>query len=514
MKTLKSYKTVSSQIFLTVFFVIISCVFQLEAAGRRLPVEKQRPIPEKQTAESAVVNHPSLLAFDSLDWSVPLGEPHRIVLESGIAAYVAVDSTLPLITLSALIRSGSLSDPNGKEGLGSLMARLLRTGGTEKYNADSLDALIDMLAMRIGFSQAEAHIAFKASFLSDFLDTAMDITRQMFFHPAFAPDKIEREKSITVENIRHRFVNPAPALGAAYRKLMYPGSAPSRLSSASSVQSITREELVSLHKSAFTTRDIIISASGKFDRDEMIAKLNALFPSPIKSDESVSVSEIAVAPQVNALVVHKPVNQVYVRMGLPLFKRPHPDFYAVSVMNRILGGGGFTSRLGTRVRSDEGLTYSIHSSAESNYTYPGTLFINFFTKIESYPKAISIILEELEKIRGEGVTDSELEHAKSSLISELPATFRSPEDIVSTYAWNEFYGRDKDHFVKYPEEIANLTKEDIKAAAQKYIDINNISYAIVGDTAVIRATAAGDFFSLESVKNKLVTSADSLIYLP
>ncbi|MCL2688312.1 MAG: insulinase family protein [Chitinispirillia bacterium] len=503
-------------IYLTVLAVIFGA-FDLQAAGRRLPAEDKKDVIEEQSAKitkSTIADHPSLIVFDSLDWSVPLGDPYRTELKNGMIAYVAVDSTLPLVTLSALVRSGSLGDPNDKVGLGSLMTRLLRTGGTEQYNADSLDALIDMLAMSFGFSQAEAHIAFKASFLSDFLDTALNITQQMFFHPAFQPDKIEKEKMITVENIRHRFVNPGPALTAAYRKLMYPQNAPSRFSSTASVQSVKREDLIALHKSAFTERDIMIAVSGKFDRDDMIARLNAIFASPINHSERADYSEISIAPQVNALVVHKPIDQVYVRMGLPLFKRPNDDFYAVSVMNLILGGGGFTSRLGTRVRSDEGLTYSIHSSAESNYTYPGTLFINFFTKTESYPKAISIIHEILESIRTEGVTESELAHAKSSLISELPSSFRSPEDIVSTYAWSEFYGRAADHYEKYPLEIAKLTLDDIKAAAQKYINIGNISYAIVGDTAAIRATEAGKFFNLNTIENKRVTSSDSLLFLP
>ena len=503
-------------IYLTALVVIFGA-FELSAAGRRLPVEKEKIVSEEETAtvtKPTIADHPSLIVFDSLDWSVPLGDPYRTELKNGMIAYVAVDSTLPLVTLSALVRSGSLSDPGDKAGLGSLMTRLLRTGGTEQYQADSLDALIDMLAMSFGFSQTEAHIAFKASFLSDFLDTALNITQQMFFHPAFQPDKIEKEKMIMLENIRHRWVNPGPALTAAYRKLMYPGNAPSRFSSASSIQSMKREDLIALHKSAFTERDIIIAVSGKFDRDEMISKLNAIFASPIKHSEKIDFSEIAITPQVNALVIHKPIDQVYVRMGVPLFKRPNDDYYAAAVMNLILGGGGFTSRLGTRVRSDEGLTYSIHSNAESNYTYPGTLFINFFTKTESYPKAISIIHEILESIRTDGVTESELAHAKSSLISELPSSFRSPEDIVSTYAWNEFYGRSADHYEKYPIEIAKLTLDDIKAAAQKYISISKISYAIVGDTAAIKAVETGSFFNLNTVENKRVTSSDSLLFLP
>jgi zinc protease len=226
---------------------------------------------------------------------------------------------------------------------------------------------------------------------------------------------------------------------------------------------------------------------------------------------TVPLPEIAVAPQIRALVIHKDITQAYVRMGLPLFKRPHPDYYAVSLLNYILGGSGFTSRLGTKVRSDEGLTYSISSTAESNYTYQGTMRIDFFTKTESFPKAISIILEELNNVIKDGVTDEELENAKTALIAELPSSFRSPEDIVSTYAWNEFYGRAPDHYAKYPDELRKLTKDDLKNAAKKYIDINKMTYTIVGDTAAInKASSVGGFFSIDSLKSKRVIVADSL----
>ncbi|MDR2578279.1 MAG: insulinase family protein [Chitinispirillales bacterium] len=501
---------------------VIIAVSQPDAAGRRLPKDQIAKDAEITNAYAnthcnvlGIADHPSELVFDSLDWKIPLGDSYRTQLPtSGHVAYVAVDSSLPLISIEAHIRSGSIGDPAGQVGLGSLMARLLRAGGTEAYPADTLDMLIDLLAMRFSFSQGEAHIVFQASFLYEYADTAMSIMQQMFFHPAFEEEKIERERSIMKEAIRHRFANPGPTLSVAYRKHNYPETPVSRLATAASLDSISRDDFVNLHRAAFGSSEMIISASGKFDRDEMIARLDAVFPAQ-ESRREVPIPEIEIVPQVRALIIHRDINQAYIRMGLPLFRRPHDDFYAVSIMNFILGGSGFISRLGTRVRSDEGLTYSIHSSAESNYTYPGTLFVNFHTKTESYPKAISIILEEMEKIINEGVTESELENARSALISELPSMFRSPEDIVSTYAWSEFYGRAPDHYVRYPEELMKLTLDDIKAAARKYIDFGRISYTIVGDTAAIsraNAAATGDgFFVLDSLETKKFTVADSLV---
>ncbi len=482
------------------------------ASGASQQTAMQKTAATAQKSAS-IVDHPSKLSFDSLNWKVPLGDPYRSKLKGGAIAYIAVDSSLPLVKINANIRCGSLSDPVEKDGLGTLMANLLRTGGTEKYPADSLDKLLDLLAMKFSFSQTESHVAFQATFLSDYLDTALDVMNQMFFHPAFQPEKLEKEKSLLEESIRHRFVNPGPILGAAYKKLMYPQSAPSHFASLESVRSVTRDDLVNLHKEVFTGKNIVLSASGKFDRKKLSDNLNKMF-SGSKSKKEQIVPSISIRPSLNALIVHKPISQAYIRMGMPLFKRPNPDYYAVSVLNVILGGSGFTSRLTTKVRSDEGLTYSIYSNSESNYVYPGTFYIDFYTKTESYSRAIAIVLQELKKVREEGVTEQELENAKSMLISELPSMFRSPDDIVSTYAWNEFFGRTPDHYAKYPAAIRALTREDIKAAAQKYLDLSKLTFTIVGDTTALFKVPSSGAFSLDSLKNRKIVSTDSLALMP
>ena len=116
--------------------------------------------------------------------------------------------------------------------------------------------------------------------------------------------------------------------------------------------------------------------------------------------------------------------------------------------------------IGAKIRSDAGLTYSIYSNAESNYIYPGTFYIEFFTKNASFSQAVALIIEEVQKVISEEVTELELENAKASLTGSLPSMFRSPFDIVSTYAWNEYYKRDPDHFKVY-EETAKVTREDL-----------------------------------------------------
>jgi zinc protease len=479
---------------------VLCCVVFVSAA---FTGQKPAPVP----------NSPLKIQYPPLTWNVPLGAPFRQVLANGLVTYIAVDSSLPYVKLAGFVRYGSLRDPAGKEGLCALTTNLMRTGGTQAYQSDTLDALIDLLALRISISCSQTQISFSCSCLSEFTDTCLYLLSQMLFHPAFEERKIRKQTSIFLESIAHRFDNPDPILDATFEKAMYRDGKNSVLSSARSLGRITVKDISDLHKSAFKTENMIVAVSGDFSRKRVEQKLIDLFPKagvPGPGLDSLC-SFISVRPLAKSVIVNKPVSQSYIRMGLPLFKRPNDDYYAVSVLNLILGGDGFTSRLGSKVRSDEGLAYVIYSSAESNYFYPATFFIEFHTKNETAGKAMSLSFNEVERIRTAGITDDELAHAKKVLIDGLPSMFRSPSDIVENYAQNEFWKRPADHFSVYPGKVNTLTRDDILNAAKKYLDPAKITYAVVGDTSVIFENDTITGFSLRSKTPRVTVSVpDSL----
>jgi zinc protease len=302
-----------------------------------------------------------------------------------------------------------------------------------------------------------------------------------------------------MQSARHRFDDPGPTVAAAYKRAMYPNAA-GRMSTETSLKSINRKDLIKLHKNVFIPNNMIVAVSGRFDRKAMIKDLETIFPSSSQKAHESIFPKVSVTPVAKSLIVHKPITQSYVRIGLPLVQRPHPDYYPLSMLNTILGGSGFTSRLGTKIRSDEGLTYSIYSHSESNYLYPGTFFISFFTKTETFAKATALTLAEFEKIRKGGVTKEELTHAKKSLVGELPSMFRSPHDVVATYAWNELYGRSQDHYEVYPNKVEALTQEDILEVAKKYLDPEKLTYVVVADTATLKKMGGYKSFEFSDIK--------------
>ena len=196
-----------------------------------------------------------------------------------------------------------------------------------------------------------------------------------------------------------------------------------------------------------------------------------------------------------------------------MFSRPHPDYYACSVMNHVLGGGSFSSWLNTTVRSDAGLTYSIYSNVVSSYLYPGTFYVSFHTKTSSAPKAMSLVLSEMERMRTDGISEEELATAKQVLIDGLPSMFRSQRDIVEHYVWNEYYGRDPDHFRVYPDSIRAITREDVLRVARAYLKPDSLTYVLVADTTAISPSDALGSVVEGQISPKVI-EADSLPNLP
>jgi predicted Zn-dependent peptidase len=256
-----------------------------------------------------------------------------------------------------------------------------------------------------------------------------------------------------------------------------------------SVESITVEDLRAFHQAWFHPDNFVVAVSGDFDRKTMVAKLEKLFAKwPFTGKAAVPVPTNKRFAKPGIYVVDKDVNQGRVDIMLPGIHRDHPDFYAVQVMNNILGGGGFTSRITNRVRSDEGLAYSAYSYMPGGTYYPLLFVAGYQSKSATVQYAAQIVLEEMRRITMEVVMDKEMVTAKSSYIQTFPETFETKGKVAATFADEEFTGRgarNPAHFKEFRAKFAAVTKADVQRVAKKYLTPDKVVILIVGNKDVI-----------------------------
>jgi len=453
-------------------------------------------------AGQSIPKHPRDLAFSPLQYSPPDPEEHRHVFENGVVAYFVEDHELPLVTVAVLIRVGDYLEPVGKTGLAQLTGRVLRTGGAGELAAEGFDEEADFLAANISSSIGGTSGRASVNALSKDLDKALDLFFPMLREPRFQEDRLELAKSQILQQLERRNDRTNGIESREWTRLLRGENhfSTSQMTS-ESVGSIQREDLVSFHKEFFHPDNFVLAVSGDFKTDELKAELASRMSGWEGRGRSAKVPAPDHELKPGVYFVNKSdVNQGRVSIGHLGIQLGNPDEYAVDLMNDILGGSGFTSRITARVRSDEGLAYSAGSRLSTGTHYPGIFRAFFQSKSETCAKAAQIILDEINRIRSEDVSEQELETVKTSAIETFPRRFASATVVANTFAGTELSGRDRNFFQTYRDRVREVTVADVRRVAEKYLHPDQLVILAVGNVEdMLKGSPDEPQYSFESI---------------
>ncbi len=443
-----------------------------------------------------IPDHPDKLKYAPLKFEVPDAAAMRTVLSTGTPAYLIEDPSLPIVDLRILVRGGSFDEPQGKAGVASMAAELIRTGGTASRDPNAVDEELDFLAAHVAVSVDDVTGSAVLSTLSKNFDSALAIFTDLLRNPAFRQDKLDILKSQMLDQMKSRN-DRTPSIEARESNLLFygPDYPLNRISTKASVESITREDLLAFHKAWLHPSRFIVSAAGAFKKEDLVRKLEATFkdwPSPGGGDfKPAAAPEVSYQAKPAIYCFNKAggnISQGRVTIGHLGLRLNHPDVQAIRVMSYIYGAGGFSSHLMQRVRSQEGLAYDVRSDFRPGFVYPFPFKIVFQSKSESCAYAAKLCLEELDRMRTTDVAPQELQAAKQFFLDAFPALFFATKmQTASTFAQAEMLGFPTDYYATYREKIAKVTPEDIRRVAREHLHPEKFAWVVVGNIAAIEA---------------------------
>lgn len=434
---------------------------------------------------AAIPERPEKLQFPPLVYEPPVPSEYRVQLASGPIAYVAEDRELPLVNVVVYVRTGQYLEPAGKEGLAGLTGYLLARGGTQKLTAEALEERLAFLAAILQSGIGDSQGTVSLNLLSKDLEEGLGLLKDILTAPRLQEDKLALRKQQMMQEMQQRNDDSSSIEGREHGFLAFGEEFwANRHPTAASVQSITRDDIAQFHRKYFGPENFVLAVSGDFKRQEMVGRLEKLFSDwPFKATTAPAIPTNTAFAEPGVYVVDKDVNQGRVSMLLPGVTRDNPDYFSIMVMNDILGGGGFTSRIVNRVRSDEGLAYSAGSSFPGGVYFPLTFTASFQTKSRTVPYAASIVKEELKRMRSEAVSEQELDGSKKGFIERLPRAFATKSQVVNIFASDEYTGRyakDPQFWAKYRERIQSVSVPNVKRVAEKYLTPEKLVVLVVG----------------------------------
>jgi zinc protease len=409
-------------------------------------------------------------------------QPTRIQLANGMVIFLQPDHELPLISATARVRGGEISEPAVKTGLVSLYGEVWRTGGTKTKTGDQMDDFLEARAAKIETGDGSDSTNISLNCLKGDFDAVFDMYLDLLRNAEFRDDKLELAKEQMYTGIARRNDEVSSIVGRESAILAFGKDNPyAREEEFATVFAVKRDDLVNWHKQYVYPNNIIFGISGDFDPKAMEAKLRQTFESWAKGPEAKTPDVKFTEAKPGYYFVQKgDINQSTIAMVDLGIRRDNPDYFAVSVMNEIFGGG-FSSRLFNNVRAAKGLAYSVGGGVGTSFSHPGMTDIRMQTKSGSTVAGIQALYEEIDNLHTKDPDSAELKRAKDQILNSFVFRFDTPEKVLAEKMTYEFYHYPLDFLERYRSEIEKVTAQQVTQVARKYLQKDKLAILVVGN---------------------------------
>ncbi len=424
----------------------------------------------------------ALLAFTfaaSPAWAAMKAQ--RTVLNNGLVLLTSEQRALPMVALELVIDAGSRHESAQQAGLANLTARLL-TYGTKHRNALQISESLDFIGASLTSGASENLASISLTVLKKDLATGLALLAEILTESSFPQDEVDRQKQAVIAAIRAQEEDPGVVAGRAFAAALFPKSPYGRPveGTEASVKSLQAQSLREFYNRYYRPNRSILAVVGDVNQREISEALNQALRGWNRGLAGKPPTAPAVIGAPQMIRKNKDLTQANIILGHTGVPRGHPDYYAIQVMNYILGGGGFSSRAMESIRNERGLAYSVYSYFAADQSHGAFQFV-MQTKNESAGEAIRLAVQEMRKLREEPISQQELDDAKNYLIGSYPLRFDTNQRVAAFLTQVEIFGLGLDFADRYGELIGRVKGADVQRVAKDYLHPDQLITVIVGD---------------------------------
>src|SRR6266568_5021406 len=423
---------------------------------------------------------------------VTLPKAQEATLPNGLRVILLESHRVPTFSMQMVVMSGGLSDPADYHGLASFTAGLLREGTTTRKSkdvAEQADTMGATLTAVSGLANFTSTIT--SSGLVENFDQALGLFSDVILHPTFPQEEIDKYKARQLQ--QQQFQRSIPQFLAQERfvRAIY-GNHPAGMITPpmDSIRKISSADVAGFHSKYYRPNNAMLAIVGDVKLKDIMPKLEAAFVSWTKGDVPATTIPTVGAPGAMQIqLINRPGSvQTVLQLGNLGIERTNPDYFTVAVMNEILGGGP-QARLFMNLREDKGYTYGAYSSFGGS-KYRGTVVSSSEVRTDVTEGAMKEFMYELNRIRDEKASATDLENAKRSLVGSFALSLEQPTALLGNIVQQKLYDMPADYWDTYPQKVMAITADDVQRVAQKYIDMGHLQVIAVGDANKTRSILA------------------------